>query len=138
MLEAVAAAEAGVLRLALHPRNSGGHRVGEGEGIDVRAATLPELLAEGEVEQDEIGLIWMDAQGSEEAILEGAPELVGAVPAVVEVRPSDWRDLQGVLDAYAEAIDLRTGEAVDGGKVEPATYTDLLLVPARPSLGRFS
>lgn len=110
VVEAAASDEDGQVPLALHPTNSGGHRVKPG-GALVPAVRLDTLLADVDV-----GLLWIDAQGHERAILDGAGELAQRVPVIVEANASTQ---------VGASIDLRTGQ--------PPEWThgtaDLLLLP---------
>lgn len=87
----------GTLRLSIHPSNSGGHRVTEGAGQEVAATTLDSLLEAEGVSPADVGLLWIDVQGHELAVLRGAGSLLAArVPFVVEqTLPSEleWGEL---------------------------------------------
>ena len=120
----------GVARLELNPRNSGGHRItnrSDREGISVRAVRLETLLGGLDV-----GLLWLDVQGHEEAALRGAGSIVGQVPIVAEVRPSSWTgDFESLFGPEFQALDLRSGSFVTSVNDIREKQTELLFLPAR-------
>lgn len=60
-----------------------------GEIVDVEQRSLDSVVAEGVLDVAEIGLLWIDAQGHEPFVLEGATRLVEAgVPLVLEYTPA--------------------------------------------------
>lgn len=142
----------GDVLLALSPDNSGDHRVmangaAAGNGAvtteAVRCVTLDSLDIAG------MGLIWIDAQGHEAAVLAGAPKALAAgVPVFLEYWPKilgpTLDDLeQMVAGGYGSVLDVRRLAAgVRDGAVVPASamrtlrerypgdsLTDLLLLP---------
>jgi FkbM family methyltransferase len=80
----------------------------------VDVTTLDEALRESQVEADTVGLLWIDAQGSEPAVLRGATSLLELlVPIVFAFRPSlihsDLPEQFGCLSdaGYDKCVDLR-------------------------------
>lgn len=86
------------------------------EVIEIEQVTIRSLIESGEIDPDEIGLIWMDVQGHEGHVLEAAaPLLDRAVPMITEFHPWMLKRSQGlarmhraVSDAYSHVVDLRT------------------------------
>ncbi|MCW3000030.1 MAG: FkbM family methyltransferase [Solirubrobacterales bacterium] len=89
----------GEVTLELSPENSGDHRVrtadagaapgliGEErrEVVTVQSRRLDTLVAEGQVDLADVGLIWMDVQGHEGHVLNGAHETMKqGIPVVLE------------------------------------------------------
>lgn len=106
VVEAAAGAAAGQVELLRSQRNSGAHRLarpGE-EGITVEATTLDALAEAGIFDPEQVGLLWMDAQGSEGAILSGAGRLTDRhTPFVAEVGMGERLD----AGSYSGWVDLR-------------------------------
>jgi FkbM family methyltransferase len=124
-----------------------------GEGLrataEVTARRLDSLIAAGEVDLEEIDLVWMDAQGHEGHILSGAERLLASdTPIVTEYWPYGLRRV-GALESFHElvaahyktVVDLhepavalagaRVAELADryaGDERIAAPYTDLLLI----------
>lgn len=127
--------------------------VGVPEGVDTEVVVtrpLDWLLDDGRLTADDIGLIWVDAQGHDPFVLQGATRLLAAgVPMVVEYCP-EVLDRSGsyllleqlIADGFSTVIDLkrRCEGAADGGvlaakdvgvlrsRYRGAEVTDLLLV----------
>ncbi len=119
---------------------------------EVPARRLDSLVDAGEIDLDDIDLVWIDAQGHEGHILDGAERLAAAgIPVVTEYWPYGLRRA-GALDRfhtlvtqrYTAIVDLRQPEvalaaehvtvlaaryAVDNGSDPTVPYTDLLLLP---------
>jgi FkbM family methyltransferase len=145
--------------------NWGDHRVRAGDSFgpdlhgeelrtttEVKARRLDSLVDAGEVDLDEIDLVWMDAQGHEGHILSGAERLLAArVPIVAEYWPYGLARV-GALDRFHALIARHCRAIVDlrepmvalaargvAGLVQrypaeasadaPVSYTDLLLIP---------
>ena len=109
VVEAAAGAAVGESVLVRSGRNSGAHRVaGAGEaGTRVSVTTLDALVDEGVIAPAEVGLVWIDAQGSEADVLAGASSLVERrVPLVLELGMGDPVE----LGVYSEWADLHRGE----------------------------
>lgn len=113
IVEAALSDTVGEATLRLHPSNSGAHtlmkRGKPGPVATVRVETVDSLATRGVIDPAELGLVWIDAQGSEPKILSAATSIVGRVPIVLEVqmsKPHEWiADL-----GYTTAIDLRQGD----------------------------
>ena len=120
---------------------------GDDEWVDCRR--LDAFVDDGVIDPDQVGLLWIDTQGHEPRILEGAKRLLEAgVPTVVEYCP--WLLLERaaeleelIAEHFGTVVDLRAASAgVDGeALLDPSElprlrkqyaaggYTDLLLLP---------
>jgi FkbM family methyltransferase len=81
----------GEIRFDASDANWGAHRV-SGDGrtatVGVEAVTLDELVDKEVVQPERVGLVWVDAQGHEAAVLAGASRVIEqATPIVVAIRP---------------------------------------------------
>jgi FkbM family methyltransferase len=121
--------EIGTATLLLHPRNSGAHAVQTGKMQDhgfqhvvVEQVTFDHLVERGLTDPDEVGIAWMDVQGHEGHVLNGAQALMRrGVPVVFEFYPNYLRLSGGLAklhsalrDHYTHFVDLRAAFA--GGK----------------------
>lgn len=116
--------------------------------IRVPRRRLDELLDEQGIAPAEVGLLWMDVQGHEQHVLEGAPRLLAAeVPLVVELWPYGLCRAGVEPDGFAEYLGARFRTFYDLGLAAPTarptaelrailgqlpsykSFTDLLLVP---------
>jgi FkbM family methyltransferase len=80
---------------------------------DVQAWRLDSLVERGEIDLDDIDLVWIDAQGHEGHILAGAERLLAAnIPIVTEYWPYGLRRAGG-LDRFHALIAQRNGFVVD-------------------------
>ncbi len=120
--QVAASAEPGSLRLTLSPDNSGDNRVAPGavdaildswephdrrEVITVPAVTLDDLAATAGVDPGRVGMIWIDAQGHEPWILDGASSLLAAgVPLICEYWPAGLTRAGG-LERFEELVAAR-------------------------------
>ena len=133
----------GELQLDVTRTNTGGHRIDAGGTIPVEAVTLDSLVARGVLDPERVGLLWIDAQGHEGAVLDGASTLVGAgVPAVVAIRPGKggvdgarpWdvgpetraSVLARLGASYTDAVELRKHSRA-GRRVHPIAELDRLV-----------
>jgi FkbM family methyltransferase len=153
------------VRLELSDSNSGDHRVrmsgGEDTGdlygedarevIEVPARRFDTLVTDRVIDLDQVGLVWMDAQGHEGHILSAAETLLRSpVPVVMEYWPYGLRRAGGiemvhelvgrhysyVVDLGPPYADLEPAAHPAGALAEleeryyesEATYTDLILV----------
>ena len=79
--------------LHLHPRNKGGHAVGwkpsrDGtESLEVPVTRLDGVLAAADLAPPQVGLVWIDVEGSELGVVRGLGDYLGKVPLVVEYAP---------------------------------------------------
>jgi len=118
VVEAAVSGTPGRAPLFLSRRGSGGHtllpdetmaHIEWNDPVDVRVETIESLVNEGLVDPDRLGLVWMDAQGSEPGILQSAaPILERRVPIVVEVmtrRDLGW--LESLAETYTHVAPLR-------------------------------
>jgi FkbM family methyltransferase len=99
LLELALSDQDGSVSLEISSDNSGDHRVRVGSGatdgvearrdtIEVRAARFDSLVETGEIALDQLGLVWLDAQGHEGQILAGARSLLASgVPVMMEYWP---------------------------------------------------
>jgi len=109
----------GPQRLVLHPTNSGGHLLEpdgndlsgvpdapqEGRRVPVEKVTLDFLVERGLLDPSEVGLLWVDVQGSEGRVLKGAKQLVRrGTPVVFEAHPG-LLDLSGGAWVLAQIIE---------------------------------
>lgn len=131
-----AGAAAGRATLHVHPRNRGAHAIGfvpaadVRERIEVSVVRLDEALRELGVAADDIGLIWMDVEGSEPQALDGLGDiLLRAVPLAFEFAPhrydattkarlvarlaACYRHLHRLSDPVAPAAPIETLSAID-------------------------
>ena len=141
---------AGRVEFARSELNFGDHRVRVAEGagsddlgesgrevIEVEGITLDELVSSGEVDLSEVGLAWIDVQGHEAHLLEGANKLLSSpVPVVVEYWPYGLR-AAGSLERFQEVVAAGYESYVDLGgpkgtpRVEPRPTTDLAALAER-------
>ena len=152
------------LSLERSPSNYGDHRIrvtgsrpvpdllGEAQRAveDVRAVRFDDLVQEEHIALDEIGLAWIDTQGHEGHVLDGARSLLSSgIPVITEFWPYGLERAGGldrfcrlVADAYDEVVDVRatdhTGQVVRlpardlrslGEQYVGRRHTDLILVP---------
>lgn len=141
----------GELHLQQQDGNFGDSRVsvdGTTGGHTVPCLRLDTLVADGSIDLDSLGLVWMDAQGHDPRVLAGASAITGAgVPIVVEYWPDglgtgEERELLEdiIRSQYSRFVDLRQltagREAIFASsevtalrqRYGPAQHTDLLLL----------
>jgi FkbM family methyltransferase len=116
--------------------------------IRVPLRRLDDLLDEHGIARAHVGLIWMDVQGHEQHVLEGAPKLLArGVPVVVEFWPYGLRRAGVEPEAFTAYLGARFRSYYDLGKSAPTaqpiaelpailgkfpsykSFADLLLVP---------
>ena len=109
---------------------------------------LDDLLDEHGIARADVGLLWMDVQGHEQHVLEGAPKLLaGNVPLGVELWPYGLRRAGVEPEAFAEYLRVRFRSYYDLGERTPTarptaelravlgqlqsykSFADLLLMP---------
>lgn len=120
---------AGTLELRIHPTNWGGHEIVAGgtppslkipartiETVQIEAVTLDDLVDAGTLVPSDIGLLWLNVQGHEGAILAGgeqvlatkAPVVFQFFPAMLE-RAGGLEDIYRLAETYYETfVDMRT------------------------------
>ena len=109
---------------------------------------LDDLLDEHGIARGDVGLLWMDVQGHERHVLDGAPKLLASgVSLVVELWPYGLRRAGVEPEAFADYLGTRFRSYYDLGQPAPIarptaelpaslgqlvsykSFTDLLLVP---------
>jgi FkbM family methyltransferase len=90
--------------------------------VEVEVTTLDRLAAEGVLDPDRLGLIWIDTEGHEGHVLKGAATLLErGVPVVMEVDPAYFEE-RGDADFvralttehYTHFVDIRRRKEADG------------------------
>jgi FkbM family methyltransferase len=87
--------------LHLHPRNKGAHAVGTApshdgqEQISVAMIRLEDVLKENRVAPAQVGVIWIDVEGSEPAVVRGLGEFLGHTPLAIEYAPHRYGQRTG-------------------------------------------
>ena len=145
----------GRAQLQLSSSNSGDHRIttngasAQGTSEDVECRRFDSLVEGAEIDVDDIGLIWVDAQGHEASVLAGAATAMAAgVPMVLEYWPAVLATtlprLQEQIRAfYTSVVDIRLlAHGIEDGAVlstsaigaldaryPGAHLTDVLLLP---------
>jgi FkbM family methyltransferase len=137
-------------RLSLAGSEASGDGLGEAEEV-VACRRLDSLVAEGAVSMDRVGLLWIDAQGHDAFVLDGASTAIKAgIPTLVEYWPEGLKAsgstalLEELIRAhYRRLVDIRLlSQGVEAEAVMQASEvdklrnryrehecTDLLLVP---------
>jgi FkbM family methyltransferase len=138
----------GTRPLLLSDENSGDHRVvagtadgvpaafGEAErrSIDVAVRTWDSIVGGGEIDLDEVGLVWMDVQGHEAHVLAGAETLLRSkIPVVLEYWPYGLRRAGG-LDRLADIIGRHYETFVDLVSLHPDRPPSVMPADALRSL----
>jgi FkbM family methyltransferase len=111
--------------LNLHHTNSGGHQIrarassrraaGNGKSLRVEAMTLNHLLDRGILDAEAVGMVWLDVQGAEGRVVQGASALTRlGVPFVLEFHPlmlergGRRKSLERIISTrYTHFVDLR-------------------------------
>ena len=83
--------------------------------------TFDDLVERGEINVEEIGLVWIDTQGHEGYVLSGAEKLTSAnIPVVTEYWPdaiekaSGWELLEtAIRTKYSHFLDLRMSDSTE-------------------------
>ena len=101
-------------QLFLSSQNHGDHRFRSSDagdvlqdrvGVRVEARTLDELLRESGVVGSSVGLLWMDVQGHEGKVFEGAPEFFSSPPpTVIEFWPAGLREAGSDPDHFLDFL----------------------------------
>jgi FkbM family methyltransferase len=93
--------QAGTAVMHLHPRNKGAHAIGVAPSVDgldsveVPMVRLDVALADAGIRPEQIGLIWVDAEGYEPEIVRGLGHLLGRVPLAIEFTPRRYPGAKG-------------------------------------------
>jgi FkbM family methyltransferase len=93
LINAAVADDEGTAILSVSSKNSGAHSLSGGDvreigTIEVPTVTVDGLAARGELDPDDVSLLWMDIEGYEVHALQGARCLVErSVPFVMELNP---------------------------------------------------
>jgi FkbM family methyltransferase len=135
-INAAAGAHPGSITLDVSDTNTGGHHVDEGPAdsgtrVAVPMVTLDSLIAEGTVDVAHTSLVWIDAQGYDLEVLEGASVLLGAgVPVVAAFRAEQGDRMRAGLpalveDRYTDVVNLRGGEPMRPLTELPAVLASL-------------
>jgi FkbM family methyltransferase len=159
-LSAIGAAvsnQTGRMTLAGSPEMGGKHWLANDEGgtrrakakaatqVEVDTVTLDQMVAEGRLDPGRVGMFWMDAQGSEGHVLEGAGAVLEHGPPIVLEWDPGGLDRVGGLDKvttaasanYTHFIPLRkeAQDSDEGRSLRPAgelgDYTDAFIAPGR-------
>jgi FkbM family methyltransferase len=104
------------------------------QALPVPVTTFDRLAAEGSVDLDDVGLLWIDVEGSEIKVLKGARTLLDrSVPIVIEFSPRRFRvagQLESLVDilspSYTHFLDLKQSSSSTLG-FEPLCATEELL-----------
>ena len=160
LVHAAATRTRGAVWLRVNPRNPGAHRVVEASSAQARPAgtivkvpgvTLTDVLADNQIEPHDVGIFWMDVQGHEARVLEGATAVLeAAVPICLELYPRALRKNGGtellfdlVRRRYTHCADLRSrlirkisleeiGTLPDLAEKYAESYTDVVLLSCDP------
>lgn len=151
----------GRAELALNPRKGGDHRMldwltaaktaQKRERIKVRRVALDTMIVKGVLDAQDIGLLWIDTQGHEGHVLNGARHLLEqGVPIVMEFDPAllaQSKTLESTIallgQHYSEAIELRGRAGTDAafapqrlhelaeryGHDRASRFTNILVLP---------
>jgi FkbM family methyltransferase len=156
VVPAVVSSGRGTAELEISTTNSGDHRV-RADGstraaatVTVEAADLDGSLARLGVGLERVGLVWIDTQGHEGHVLQGAAEVLRAgVPIVLEYWPQRLKQAGGheplrqtLIGTGRQLVDLRTPDArpeaaaplldrLDRELLGPQDQTDLLVLSSR-------
>lgn len=157
---AAAAASSGpsTSQLYLAGDNSGDHQMGSTasgpkngrDSVEVEVDTLDRIIASAGVELREVSCVWVDTQGSEGFVLEGAADLIASgAPFCIEFWPHGCRRI-GSYNALLRILETEFKGFVDLAEPHPGTvrhpstirsfarrfdgstdHTDLFLMPRR-------
>jgi FkbM family methyltransferase len=154
-INAALSSSPGTLTLQLGSNNAGDNRIvddrtGNGDCVEVPALTFDGEVAGGHIPLDDLGLAWIDVQGHELEVLQGARSLLAAgVPLVIEYASAmgdrahldELADL--LADSYEVMVDLGWCALTNRLRFQPAwaarllaadgraIETDLLMLPGR-------
>jgi FkbM family methyltransferase len=131
--------QSGVGSMRVHGANSGGHRLASGGGLEVPLRRLDDV----DIPFDDVRLAWMDVQGHEPNVIDGASELLRRqVPMVVEFHPGLLRKcgtyermIALISEHFSEVVDIRRKTSTPASGIGAVAeglgtrFTDLLLIP---------
>lgn len=117
VVQAAAGAIDGEARLALHPTKSTSHTVSDA-GIPVRCVRLDSLQLAG------VSLLWVDAEGSEGQVLEGAQQLLVARPPIALEFAPGWLRTKNGLETVLETA-ARYSAVLHLARHDPLSIEDL-------------
>jgi FkbM family methyltransferase len=125
VVEAAASDATGTVRIALDPAHRSGAQIG-GEGVEVRAAPLDELVPEGAVD-----VLKVDVEGAEPFVLRGARAILERSPvlaAVVEFRDEPHVGGESPADvlAFYESLGFELCLLRRNGELEPSSAAAVL------------
>jgi FkbM family methyltransferase len=125
-----AGAQAGTAVLHLHPRNKGAHALDAPPSLDGRDAIevsvvrVDDALDELDIRPEQVGLVWIDAEGYEPQVLAGLGRLLEhAVPIAFEFTPQRYsletkRTLVDLLARHYTAMHRLTGSPDNRAGIE--------------------
>ena len=118
VVDAAASDTAGTVRIAYDPEHRSGAAIGA-EGVEVRAATLDELVPEGEVD-----VLKIDVEGAEPLVLRGATSILARsqlLAAIVEFRTRPHAGGESPEDvlAFYESLGFELCMLHRNGEIEP-------------------
>lgn len=155
VVPAACGSERSKAQLLVSASSQADHRLARGDasvaghepGLEVDVVTLDEALADAEIHPEDIGLLWIDTQGHEPAVLGGAARtLAAAPPTVMEFWPSEYT-ADGSLEELVQTLSTAFDRFVDLSRpsdpflglselrpvinrlVDSGQQTDLLLLP---------
>jgi FkbM family methyltransferase len=133
------------------PRDGGGRSAEGHQVVRVPCRRFDALVEDGEIVLDDVGVVWLDAQGHEPFVLQGATKALEAgVPLVMEYSPADLeasrsleeleaivrRHYTTVIDLHLLASGLRAQAVLAAADIDrlrhraDRQHTDLLVVRA--------
>jgi FkbM family methyltransferase len=131
-----AGARSGTAVLHLHPRNKGAHALDAPPSLDGRDAIevavvrVDDALDELDIRPEQVGLVWIDAEGYEPQVLAGLGRLLErAVPIAFEFAPQRYsletkRTLVDLLARHYTAMHRLTGAADNRAGIEALASID--------------
>lgn len=141
-------AAAGRAALDTSGRNPGDDHIAPGGNAEVQVARLDEALAAAGIGPPDVGMLWIDVQGYEPQVLQGAGRYLECrPPTVIEFWPEGLKRCGGedalfrvVADTFEEVTDLRESQRLGrpmtlrasrirelASRYAGSAYTDLLL-----------
>jgi FkbM family methyltransferase len=106
-----AGSAAGKMRLSIDEQNSGAHSLhaavstGRTAYVEIDTVTIDGVLASRSIDPQDIGLVWIDVEGFEAEVLQGATKLVAArTPLFIEVNAFNSAESKtGMIRSLASA-----------------------------------